>query len=307
MSPEPCGKHINVVGEADLQAGAAPLCLQVATADRRVGGMLWEPRSGSPAAPLIVCVHGIGSNGRYFDLDGNSLARAATARGMAVLLIDRPGYGCSVEPSPGSAIDCGVTAIADLLRTVREQNTGLMQRPLILIGHSFGGAIAFAYTAAQPVGSVAALCVSGIGDRPDSQYLAEMQRSAADRPRQLSPHWFFGPGSSYDRHGVTALRAATEPQRGNEAQEVAYSWPERWPDIAPKISCPVHIRLAEFERIWESAPYAVERIATALTSSPTVDAAIAPDGGHLYEAHHRGPELIAAQLDFARNHAGKSA
>lgn len=306
MSPEPYGKRINVISEADLQVGIAPLCHQVATADRRVGGVLWEPRSGNPAAPLIACVHGIGSNGRYFDLDGNSLARAATARGMAVLLIDRPGYGCSIEPGPGSAIDCGVTAIDDLLRTVREQVPGMMQRALILIGHSFGGAIAYAYTAVQPAGSVAALCVSGIGDRPDVQYLAEMQRSAVGGQRQLSPHWFFGPGSSYDRHGVTALRAATEPQRDNEAHEVAYSWPERWPGIAPKISCPVHIRLAEYERIWESNTTAIERIAAALTSSPAVDAAIAPDGGHLYEAHHRGPELIAAQLDFARDHAGKS-
>lgn len=306
MSPELSGKHINPDCGVDQQDDTTPLYRQIVTADGRVGGLLCEPRSGDLTAPLIVCIHGIGSNGRYFDLRGNSLACQAAERGMWVLLIDRPGYGSSMEPGPGPAIDCGVSAINGLLEALREQDGHIAQRPLILIGHSFGGAIAYAYTASQPAGSVAALCVSGIGDRPDVHYLAEMERSASDRTRQLSPHWFFGPGRTYDRRGVTALRVATEPQRVNEAHEVAYSWPERWHDIASKISCPVHIRLAEFERIWESNALALQRIADSLKNAPHVDAAIALEGGHLYEAHLRGPELIAAQLDFVRDQTEKS-
>ena len=33
-------------------------------------------------------------------------------------------------------------------------------------------------------------------------------------------------------------------------------------------------------------------------ASPRVDAALLPEGGHVYEIHKRGPELIASQLDF---------
>jgi pimeloyl-ACP methyl ester carboxylesterase len=307
MSPERYGKHIKHDCKPDQRDAAAPLYRQVVTADRRVGGTLWGPGDGSTASPLIVCVHGIGSNGQYFNLRGRSLARAATKRGMSVLLIDRPGYGSSMAPGPGPAIDGGIRAIDCLLQAIRDQDLDIPHRPLIVIGHSFGGAIAYAYAATRPVGSVAALCVSGIGDQPSPHYLAALERAATHGPSQLSPHWFFGPGTTYDRHGVTALRAATEPQHGNEAQEVAYSWPERWPAIAQKISCPVHVRLAEFERIWEANTIALERIKSRLSNAPDIDAAIAPDGGHLYEAHHRGPELIAAQLDFAGNYAKISA
>lgn len=307
MLPEQFGKHINPYYRSDQRDETAPLYHKVLTADRRLTGMLYEPQHGNPRAPLVVCVHGIGSNGRYFDLRGNSLAHEASERGMWVLLIDRPGHGSSLEPDPGPAIDGGVSAIGNLLESVLEQNPHIAQRPLVLIGHSFGGAIAYAYTASKPPGSVAALCVSGIGDRAELKYLAEIEQTVSSSKRQLSPHWFFGPGRTYDRHGVTALRAATEPPRANEAHEVAYSWPERWQDIAPKISCPVHIRLAEFERIWEANTLALERIKSRLSNAPDIDAAIAPDGGHLYEAHLRGPELIAAQLDFAGNYAKISA
>jgi pimeloyl-ACP methyl ester carboxylesterase len=252
-------------------------------------------------SPLIVCVHGIGSNGRYFDLQHNSMAREAAKRGIATLLIDRPGYGNSAEPAPGSAINHGVEAITALLEDVVKENFGLAERPLVLIGHSFGGAIVLSYAARQHRGAISSICVSGIGDRPTIPYLDERKRNGIDLPVQLSPHWFFGPGNTFDRRGVTALRVATEPQRSNEGPEIAYDWPKLWPTVAAAISCPVHFRLAEFERIWEATPADIDRIANSFALAPHVDAAILPDGGHLYEAHLRGNELVSAQLDFVQN------
>lgn len=273
----------------------------VSTFDQRVSGLLFGAKSKDHESPLIMCVHGIGSNSHYFNLQGNSLAEAAAERGMAALLIDRPGYGGSLSPSIGSAIDCGVEAIKSLLQAVRAQNSELSKRPLVLIGHSFGGAVALSYASEQPLESLAAICVSGIGDQPTAPYLEHKQRRASEGVNQLSPHWFFGPGNTFDRRGVTALRVATEPNRVNEAYEVAYEWPKRWDLIAADISCPVHFRLAEFERIWAASPSDLKRMANAFAQAPYVDAAILPDGGHLYEAHIRGHELVAAQLDFANN------
>ena len=61
---------------------------------------------------------------------------------------------------------------------------------------------------------------------------------------------------------------------------------------------PVHLRLAEHEKIWETGPNVVFRMAARLEQAPLVDAALLPEGGHLYELHVRGLELIASQLDF---------
>lgn len=271
----------------------------VSTFDQRVSGLLFEAKSNDPGSPLVLCVHGIGSNSHYFNLQSNSLAKAAAERGMAALLIDRPGYGGSLCPSIGSAIDSGVEAIKSLLQAIRAQSLELSRRPLVLIGHSFGGAIALSYASEQPLGSLAAICVSGIGDLPTALYLEERQRQISAGMNQLSPHWFFGPGNTFDRHGVTALRPATEPNRVNEAYEVAYEWPKRWDLITAEISCPIHFRLAEFERIWAASPSDLKRMAAAFAQAAYVDAAILPAGGHLYEAHIRGHELVAAQLDFA--------
>lgn len=273
----------------------------ISTKNQKVSGLLCEAKPTDATSPFIVCVHGIGSNGRYFDLQNNSLAKEAAKRGIATLLIDRPGYGQSAEPIRGSAIDNGVEAITALLEEVVKESFTLSERPLALIGHSFGGAIVLSYAARQHKGAISSLCVSGIGDRPTTPYLEERKRKAIDLPVQLSPHWFFGPGNTYDRRGVTALRVATEPQRSNESLEVAYDWPKLWPTVAAAISCPVHFRLAEFERIWEATPADIGRITSSFALAPHVDAAILPDGGHLYDAHLRGNELVSAQLDFVQN------
>lgn len=226
---------------------------------------------------------------------------AAARRGIPTLLIDRPGYGGSAMPGLGSAIESSVEAIGALVAHLRTYFQVHANRRLALVGHSFGGAIALSYAARGSAESVAAICLSGLGDRASQAYLDELKRRTAESSDELSPYWFFGPGRTFDRHGVTALRPATEPQRLNEVQEVAFLWPTLWPSVAEEIRCPVHFRLAEYERIWQTSPDDLTRISAQLKHAPHIDAAILPDGGHLYEAHLRGHELVAAQLDFVQH------
>ena len=272
----------------------------VTTRDGRVGGILYTPTAIDTAAPLIVCIHGSGCNSNYFDLRGNSLVEEAARRAMPTLLVDRPGHGESAAPRAGSTINRGAAAVIALVETICAAQPELAARPLALIGHSFGGAVALVVAARRTKAGrlPTAICVSGIGDRPDAGYSVRPPDSNASVSRPPAPYWLFGPGRTYDWRGVMALRAAAEPWRHDEIDELRKYWPTRWTEVASQIKSAVHFRLAEYERIWETSPASIARISASFCHSPHVDAAVAPDGGHLYEVHLRGAELVAAQLEF---------
>lgn len=267
--------------------------------------MLCAPPEIAATAPLILCIHGAGCTGNYFDLSSNSLAEAAASRGMPTLLADRPGHGTSREALTGSAIDRSVDAAIALVNDVRAAHPSLDRQRVGLIGHSLGGVVALLVACRMAAAGDApiAICMSGIGDRHSEEYRSSLVQTTG-ATAQPTPYWLFGPGSSYDWRGITALRGAAAPWRAAELDELHRSWPDRWAETAKAVTAPVHFRLAEFERIWEATPAAIERIAKAFSHALSVDAAIAPDGGHLYEAHLRGPELVASQLDFIARAAG---
>jgi hypothetical protein len=73
--------------------------------------------------------------------------------------------------------------------------------------------------------------------------------------------------------------------------------------MAERVDIPVHLRLAEHERIWETGEDVVERMASALAAAPVVDSALLPRGGHLYEATAEGPKFVQSQLDFLEKHS----
>lgn len=272
------------------------------TGDGSVRGTLCGLSEASSGAPLLVCIHGSGCTSAYFDLRGNSLVEAAALRAMPALLVDRPGHGASPAAAAGSSIAGSADAAIALIEAARATLPGLAAKPIAIIGHSFGGAVALVVGArmASAGAPPAAICVSGIGDQPDAQYGQAWQDMPAGTAAKPAPYWLFGPGRTYDWRGVTALRAAAAPWLREEVDELRQIWPGQWPAVTGAITSPVHFRLAEFERIWQATPAATARQAAAFLRSGRVDAAMAPDGGHLYETHLRGPELIAEQLDFIR-------
>jgi hypothetical protein len=97
---------------------------------------------------------------------------------------------------------------------------------------------------------------------------------------------------------VASLRAAAEPWLVAEVNEVMHRWPDEWPAIAAKVRVPVHLRLAEHERVWSTGRDVVERMARSLSGSARLDAALIAGGGHLFEVSKRGPALVRSQLDF---------
>jgi hypothetical protein len=82
--------------------------------------------------------------------------------------------------------------------------------------------------------------------------------------------------------------------------EVMGEWPRQFAAVAARVRVPVHLRLAEHERIWDNSPAALDELARGFSGAPEANIGLLPDGGHLYEVHKRGHELVADQLGFLR-------
>jgi pimeloyl-ACP methyl ester carboxylesterase len=253
----------------------------------------------SRAAPLLVCIHGGGCNSGYFDIKGFSTVEAARRAGLSVLLVDRPGHA----GNPLVEADRPIEAMAPIVRAFVDEVRGEHldgSRDIVIIGHSIGGAVALTMAADRGDWPLRALAVSGIGDVPAPEVIqwCSSERAHEFPPAEAAASLFFGPEGTFGWQGPVALRRTSEPWRVGEVVDVALDWPRRWPAIAAGIDVPVHLRLAEHDRIWETGEGVAARMADRLTRSPRVDAALLAEGGHLYEIHKRGPELIASQLEF---------
>ena len=80
-----------------------------------------------PVSPLVVLVHGAWHGAWCWA----TLQAELDRRGIPSLAIDLPGHGASVEPLADLTTDAA--AVSALLATV--------DRPVVLVGHSYGGAV----------------------------------------------------------------------------------------------------------------------------------------------------------------------
>lgn len=88
---------------------------------------------GEEDAPRVVCLHGVTSHGRHF---GNL---AAALPGFHVVAPDLLGHGSSPYEPPWD-IDSHIAAIVETVGA----------KPALLVGHSFGGRLAFEIAARAP-------------------------------------------------------------------------------------------------------------------------------------------------------------
>src|SRR4051812_2586618 len=112
----------------------------------------WLPE-GEPRA-VIVLAHGASEHGGRYAWTGEELTR----RGYAVYAIDHRGHGRSAGDR--AVIDRMRNAVEDLHTLVERAARAHPGRPLVLLGHSMGGAVALAYTA-EHEGGPDALVLSG--------------------------------------------------------------------------------------------------------------------------------------------------
>jgi pimeloyl-ACP methyl ester carboxylesterase len=139
--------------------------------------------AGAPDAPLVVFLHGLvmdNLSSFYFTLANPAAQLAET------LVYDLRGHGRSERPASGYALG---DMVADLDALLDALGVGA-ERPLLLVGNSFGGLLALAFAAARParVRSIA-LLDGHLGEAGWTDRMAatlELEGEARDRRIQES-------------------------------------------------------------------------------------------------------------------------
>lgn len=121
---------------ADHEYGDGENLIYVLPDGRKLGYAEYGPRNGRP----LLCFHGYPSS----RLEAEPLAAAATARGIRILSIDRPGFGLS---SPQQHEGSSGRRIVDWPRDVHSFAKGLGLERFAVMGSSGGGPYALACAA----------------------------------------------------------------------------------------------------------------------------------------------------------------
>jgi pimeloyl-ACP methyl ester carboxylesterase len=107
--------------------------------DQRGGGFAWRERPGAAGAPVLVCLHGIGSNAGAFD----ALVPHLPAD-WRVIAWDAPGYGDSRPLVPDWPL------AADYAGALAQFAGRLGLGRFRLLGHSLGTLIGAAFASRHP-------------------------------------------------------------------------------------------------------------------------------------------------------------
>lgn len=248
---------------------------------------------------LIVCIHGGGCSGRYFDLPSFSFRQMAVEAGHAVLMVDRPGHGASPSRNVENPVYAAAGMIPELVRSARE-TIGDKGLPVAAFGHSIGGAVAL-HWAAQDTETLKYVVTSGVGARPTEAALAWHHSLGAGDDVLLPNDFFFGPEGSFDWRAPIALRRSGEVWAKDEVEEILLRWPDQYSDVTSRITCPTLCILSENERIWETGE--AELASMRASFAPGIARVeLAAGGGHLYEVHRNWSAHAGRIIAFVEGH-----
>ncbi len=131
---EPLGTRAPVAGGIDLDLPGDGV---------RLRGTRW-PGRGTP----VVLLHGLASQRRFWNLVVPYLA------GLPVLALDQRGHGDSEQPDDGYGFPHVVADLATALDTLAWSRG-------VIVGHSWGAAVALSFAAAHPERALAVVAIDG--------------------------------------------------------------------------------------------------------------------------------------------------
>lgn len=114
-----------------------------------VGDVQLAVRDHAGGSPSVLCLHGLASNARWWDL-----VAARLAPRHRVVAVDARGHGRSQRPPGGDDV---ATAAADLAGVATSLGLGRV----VAVGHSWGAWVALRLAAEQPAQVLGVVCVDG--------------------------------------------------------------------------------------------------------------------------------------------------
>jgi pimeloyl-ACP methyl ester carboxylesterase len=147
----------------------AGIDLDLPGAKLRLAATRW-PGHGTP----VVLLHGLASQRRFWNLVVPSLA------GLPVLALDQRGHGGSDRPADGYDVETVAGDLGNALDAVGWSRA-------VVVGHSWGGAVAATYAAAHPERVLALVCLDGGFVSPPVGFDREVARKRLEPPRLEMP------------------------------------------------------------------------------------------------------------------------
>ena len=167
--------------------------LSIESGGHRLAAWLLRTRAPQVGEPLFVLAHGWGaSHGTVLRL-AEPLARA----GYEVLLFDMRGHGRN-EATPYVTVRHLRDDVTAVVRSASERFPG---RPIVLVGHSFGGAASvLAIAEGSPVARLVLIATPSDVVRITSEYLSDKGMPGTLATTLLRPFWWWRLGGTFLPH-----------------------------------------------------------------------------------------------------------
>ncbi|EXJ89292.1 hypothetical protein A1O3_02358 [Capronia epimyces CBS 606.96] len=284
----------------------------------RTSGIFSRPSDTLTSArqPLLVLIHGGGTNASYFDNDEfHSVPTDFNKLGFDVLNINRTGYGGNPIPNTATPIFDSIPVYADFIAHVYQLHGS--QGGIVLIGHSLGAAISLIIAAQHgnrlPLLGVSALGVIPSKTRPKLGIFESLKSNPGNErvPRTGPPsaqdlRAFLGAPEFFD----LAKAPATLPIFEDAVVKELLEWLDPATqdrlitEIGPAVQVPLQYLAAEIEISWNSLEEGrpiFDEAKKIFTHVPRLDSDILLGGGHNYEFSVNSQRLLDRRVQFIRS------
>lgn len=244
----------------------------------RINYLRMDGKGGEDPKPMVVFIHGLGTDSlASFYL---TLASPVTAAGIDILAYDLRGHGKTDQPPTGYTLGDFTADLTGLLDALD------VDRPVHLVGNSFGGTLAFSVAAAHPervasVVSIESEPATKLWSDRLSQTLVNVKRDLAREDTYL---WL---AATFGNHHARLSRLAYQRLNSTTMMEEIPQGPLLDLEALDRLTCPVLTIIGE-EGFQSDDPYLLESIL------PNCRTVIVDEQDHsvLVEAHREVRTLL---------------
>lgn len=258
----------------------------------RPGGRIAYETSGAPAAPLVICVPGMGELRSSF----RHLVPMLVEAGYRVAAMDLRGHGDS--DATFTAYDDEALE-ADLAALVEE-----LGGPAAVLGNSMGAAGAVLLAARRPELVTGLVLIGPFVRDLGTPAMRLLMRVALLRPwgravwarfhRSLSPS---AKPADFEQHLALAAASLARPAHWRALQQTARTSHAPAEAALPALTCPVLVLMGAVDPDYPDPAAEAAAIAEAITSPTQI--VVIPDAGH-YPMAERVDATASAMLPFLR-------